>query len=195
MSALHGFSRDRLRIGPNLWAGVGLVRGGAGTALVGNPKQVAAALRAYMAVGADRFILSGYPHLEEAHRFAELVMPLMPSASRPRRRSAGANTGPFGGAIADHCASGCGGGGILKPVRVAIVGGGFSGAVTAMHLARKSTIPLAIDIIEPRAMLGGGVAYSAVDPAHTHQRAGKQDGRLCRRSYPVRPLAAPAGHV
>jgi uncharacterized NAD(P)/FAD-binding protein YdhS len=54
----------------------------------------------------------------------------------------------------------------LTPARVAIVGGGFSGAVTAMHMARKSTIPLAIDIIEPRAMLGGGVAYSAVDPAH-----------------------------
>ncbi len=52
------------------------------------------------------------------------------------------------------------------PARVAIVGGGFSGAVTAMHLARKSTIPLAIDIVEPRAMLGGGVAYSASDPAH-----------------------------
>jgi alkanesulfonate monooxygenase len=100
MSALHGFSRDKLRIGPHLWAGVGLVRGGAGTALVGNPEQVAGALREYMAVGADRFILSGYPHLEEAHRFAELVMPLMPSAERPARAQAGANTGPFGGAIA-----------------------------------------------------------------------------------------------
>jgi uncharacterized NAD(P)/FAD-binding protein YdhS len=53
-----------------------------------------------------------------------------------------------------------------SPLRVAIVGGGFSGAVTAMHLARKSAIKLAIDIIEPRAMLGGGVAYSAVDPDH-----------------------------
>ena len=99
MSALHGFSRDKLRIGPHLWAGVGLVRGGAGTALVGDPHQVAGALLEYMAVGADRFILSGYPHLEEAHRFAELVMPLMPSARRPSRDRARANTGPFGGAI------------------------------------------------------------------------------------------------
>ncbi len=56
--------------------------------------------------------------------------------------------------------------GAVAPARIAIVGGGFSGAVAAMHLARKSTIPLAIDIIEPRAMLGGGVAYSATDPAH-----------------------------
>ncbi len=100
MSALHGFSRDKLRIGPHLWAGVGLVRGGAGTALVGDPDQVAGALREYMTVGADRFILSGYPHLEEAHRFAELVMPLMPRASRPGRNKAHVNTGPFGGAIA-----------------------------------------------------------------------------------------------
>jgi alkanesulfonate monooxygenase len=101
MSALHGFSRDKLRILPHLWAGVGLVRGGAGTALVGNPEQVASVLRDYMAVGADRFILSGYPHLEEAHRFAELVMPLLPAASRPARAKASANTGPFGGVIAN----------------------------------------------------------------------------------------------
>jgi alkanesulfonate monooxygenase len=104
MSALHGFSREKLRIGPHLWAGVGLVRGGAGTALVGDPRQVADALRGYMAVGADRFILSGYPHLEEAHRFAELVMPLMPAAGRPARTGARANTGPFGGAIANDVA-------------------------------------------------------------------------------------------
>ena len=52
------------------------------------------------------------------------------------------------------------------PARVAIIGGGFSGAMVAVHLARRATIPVAIDIIEPRAMLGGGVAYSATDPAH-----------------------------
>ncbi|MEJ0046143.1 MAG: FMNH2-dependent alkanesulfonate monooxygenase [Rhodospirillales bacterium] len=102
MSALHGFSRDRLRIGRHLWAGVGLVRGGAGTALVGNPEQVAAALRDYMEVGADRFILSGYPHLEEAHRFAELVMPLMaPGTLKGAWARARANTGPFGETIAN----------------------------------------------------------------------------------------------
>jgi len=98
MSALHGFSRDKLRIGPHLWAGVGLVRGGAGTALVGNPEQVAAALREYAAVGAGTFILSGYPHLEEAYRFAELVMPLFgPSATQ----RVAPNTGPFGETIAN----------------------------------------------------------------------------------------------
>ena len=80
MSALHQGSRDNLRIAPNLWAGVGLVRGGAGTALVGNPQQVAERIREYQALGISNFIFSGYPHLEEAHRFAELVMP----STRPR---------------------------------------------------------------------------------------------------------------
>lgn len=81
MAALHGGRRDRLVVGPNLWAGVGLVRGGAGTALVGDPDQVAARLREYQAAGADTFVLSGYPHLEEAVRFAELVFPLMGKAA------------------------------------------------------------------------------------------------------------------
>jgi alkanesulfonate monooxygenase len=101
MSALHGFSRDKLRSGPHLWAGVGLVRGGAGTALVGDPEQVANALREYMAIGAATFILSGYPHLEEAYRFAELVMPLLPQAGQRPRAGMQANTGPFGEIIAN----------------------------------------------------------------------------------------------
>ncbi len=78
MAELHGGSRDKLEISPNLWAGVGLVRGGAGTALVGDPQTVAARLKEYVDAGADSFVLSGYPHLEEAIRFAELVFPLLP---------------------------------------------------------------------------------------------------------------------
>ena len=81
MAALHGGRRDRLEVAPNLWAGVGLVRGGAGTALVGDAATVAERLREYAALGADSFVLSGYPHLEESIRFAELVFPC--SASRP----------------------------------------------------------------------------------------------------------------
>ncbi|MCX7508622.1 FMNH2-dependent alkanesulfonate monooxygenase [Delftia tsuruhatensis] len=77
MAALHGGRRDRLEVAPNLWAGVGLVRGGAGTALVGDAATVAERLREYAALGADSFVLSGYPHLEEAIRFAELVFPLL----------------------------------------------------------------------------------------------------------------------
>jgi alkanesulfonate monooxygenase len=78
ISALHGGRRDKLEISPNLWAGVGLVRGGAGTALVGDPETVAARLKEYADLGVDSFVLSGYPHLEEAIRFAELVFPLLP---------------------------------------------------------------------------------------------------------------------
>ncbi len=74
--------REGLEISPNLWAGVGLVRGGAGTALVGSAEQVAERIQAYAELGLDHFILSGYPHLEEAHRFAELVFPLLPLNTR-----------------------------------------------------------------------------------------------------------------
>jgi alkanesulfonate monooxygenase len=59
-------------------AGVGLVRGGAGTALVGDASTVAARLLEYADLGIDTFILSGYPHLEEAYRVAELLFPRLP---------------------------------------------------------------------------------------------------------------------
>ncbi|WP_026431151.1 FMNH2-dependent alkanesulfonate monooxygenase [Paracidovorax oryzae] len=104
MAALHagGTRRARadLEISPNLWAGVGLVRGGAGTALVGDPQTVAARMQEYADLGIDTFVLSGYPHLEEAYRFAELVFPLLPAEVRERiggrGRAAGPLTGPFG---------------------------------------------------------------------------------------------------
>ncbi len=93
--------REGLEVSPNLWAGVGLVRGGAGTALVGNPEQVAARLREYADLGLEYFILSGYPHLEEAHRFAELVFPLLPLTLRERLAQQHL-TGPFGEIVANH---------------------------------------------------------------------------------------------
>jgi alkanesulfonate monooxygenase len=102
MSQLHGGRRDRLEVSPNLWAGVGLVRGGAGTALVGDPATVAARIREYQDLGIDTFILSGYPHLEEAYRFAELVFPLLSLQQSSNVRQFRANTGPFGEPLADH---------------------------------------------------------------------------------------------
>jgi alkanesulfonate monooxygenase len=77
MSALHGGRRDRLLVGPNLWAGIGLVRRGAGTALVGDPETVAARLREYQDLGIETIIASGYPHLEEAYNVAELLFPAL----------------------------------------------------------------------------------------------------------------------
>jgi alkanesulfonate monooxygenase len=100
MSALHGGRRDRLEISPNLWAGVGLVRGGAGTALVGDAPAVAERMREYAALGIDTFILSGYPHLEEAYRTAELLFPELGLATTA---PAEANlTGPFGEMMANQ---------------------------------------------------------------------------------------------
>jgi len=106
MAALHGgrFNpgniREGLEVAPNLWAGVGLVRGGAGTALVGNPQQVADRIKEYADLGLAYFVLSGYPHLEEAYRFAELVFPLLPLGLR-EKLSAPALTGPFGEIVAN----------------------------------------------------------------------------------------------
>ena len=71
-------SRKDLEISPNLWAGVGLVRSGAGTALVGSVGNVVKRMKEYAELGIDTFIFSGYPHLEEAYRTAELLLPNLP---------------------------------------------------------------------------------------------------------------------
>ena len=68
---------ERMEIHPNVWAGIGLVRGGVGTALVGSYQDVADRIVEYHDLGFDAFILSGYPHLEEAYWFGEGVMPLL----------------------------------------------------------------------------------------------------------------------
>ncbi len=81
------------------------MRGGAGTALVGNPLQVADRIKEYMALGIDRFILSGYPHLEECYRFAELVFPLLPlQATTGNDLGPARDAGSFGEVIANVAA-------------------------------------------------------------------------------------------
>ncbi len=91
MVGLHAAYRNGgratdLEIYPNLWAGVGLVRGGAGTALVGSHEEVADRIEEYASLGIEEFIMSGYPHLEEAYWFGEGVLPELRSrgAAPPR---------------------------------------------------------------------------------------------------------------
>ncbi len=64
-----GFAED------HLWTGIGRARSGAGAAIVGDPDQVVAKLGAYREAGVDGFILSGYPHLNEADLVARYVLP------------------------------------------------------------------------------------------------------------------------
>ncbi|MCW2765239.1 MAG: alkanesulfonate monooxygenase [Nocardioides sp.] len=77
MLELNGGSTDNLEIYPNVWAGVGLVRGGAGTSLVGSHEEVADRIEEYHSVGIDEFVLSAYPHLEGAYWFGEGVLPIL----------------------------------------------------------------------------------------------------------------------
>jgi alkanesulfonate monooxygenase len=64
-----------LQVYPGLWGGIGLLRGGAGTAMVGSHAQVADLIEDYAAHGVEEFIMSGYPHLEEAYWVGEGVLP------------------------------------------------------------------------------------------------------------------------
>ncbi|WP_047154619.1 FMNH2-dependent alkanesulfonate monooxygenase [Aneurinibacillus tyrosinisolvens] len=100
MTELHGGSRGSLEISPNLWAGVGLVRGGAGTALVGDPAAVAARMKEYTDLGIETFIMSGYPHLEEAYRVAELLFPHLPLEANKKQEESQIIS-PFGEIIAN----------------------------------------------------------------------------------------------
>lgn len=59
----------------NLWTGIGRARSGCGAAIVGDPDQVLAKLKAYQKEGIEAFILSGYPHAAEADLFARHVLP------------------------------------------------------------------------------------------------------------------------
>jgi len=87
-------SGSSLVVEDHLWAGVGLARTGVGLAIVGDPAQVEAKLRAYQSLGISTFILSGYPHLEECRRFGELVMPRLRDAARMARPLAAVDVAP-----------------------------------------------------------------------------------------------------
>jgi alkanesulfonate monooxygenase len=72
---LRDASSDDGFIEPSLWTGIGKARSGCGAAIVGSPQQVISKIRRYQSLGIESFIFSGYPHIAEAERFAELVLP------------------------------------------------------------------------------------------------------------------------
>jgi alkanesulfonate monooxygenase len=98
MLDLNQGTKDGLVIHPNLWAGVGLVRGGAGTAMVGSYAEIADLIEQYRAVGIEEFVLSGYPHLEEAYWFGEGVLPELERRGlwKSPAPAAGSSYVPFG---------------------------------------------------------------------------------------------------
>ncbi|MER7162326.1 LLM class flavin-dependent oxidoreductase [Streptomyces lydicus] len=106
MLELHGGRTDGLEIAPNLWAGIGLVRGGAGTALVGSHAEVAERIKEYHRLGIEEFVLSGHPHVEEAYWFGEGVLPLLRDSGLWRRP--GAADGAAGAAAQVPFAAGVG---------------------------------------------------------------------------------------
>jgi len=74
-SELRASAADDGFVEDNLWTGIGRARSGCGAAIVGNPDQVLAKIRAYQEEGIDAFIFSGYPHIAECDLFARHVLP------------------------------------------------------------------------------------------------------------------------
>lgn len=108
MLDLNQGTTNDLEVYPNLWAGIGLVRGGAGTAMVGSHAQIADLVQEYAGVGISEFVLSGYPHLESAYWFGEGVLPELARRGvwrHPAPVGRGSATVPFG-APATAAASG-----------------------------------------------------------------------------------------
>ncbi|MEV7428036.1 MULTISPECIES: LLM class flavin-dependent oxidoreductase [unclassified Nocardioides] len=108
MLELNGGSKEGLEIHPNLWAGVGLVRGGAGTAMVGSHSEIADLVEQYAAVGIEEFVLSGYPHLEESYWFGEGVLPELTRRGlwqHPAPQATASAAVPFGAAGGSRAAS------------------------------------------------------------------------------------------
>lgn len=74
-SELRSSAGDDGFVEDNLWTGIGRARSGCGAAIVGDPDQVLAKIRAYQAEGIEAFIFSGYPHAAECDLFARHVLP------------------------------------------------------------------------------------------------------------------------
>ncbi|GEB32509.1 LLM class flavin-dependent oxidoreductase [Brevibacillus parabrevis] len=85
----EGSKKDNYVIGPNLWSGLSTVRGGGAVLLVGTPEQVSDRILEYIDLGISSFILSGYPHLEEAAITGELLLPVVKQKLEQRQQAKG----------------------------------------------------------------------------------------------------------
>lgn len=88
-------SFDEFFIYPNVWSGFGFIGIPPGCALVGSYENVVARIREYNEIGIEVFFLAGYPHLEEAYRLGEYVLPHFKAERSPASRHA-----PLRGAVA-----------------------------------------------------------------------------------------------
>lgn len=122
-------------------------------------------MKEYVDLGIESFIISGYPHIEECYRFAELVFLKLPlKATTGNNLGSARNAGSFGEVTANvwRCRFAS-----RNPHRQGLVvpGGGFAGATVALHLLKlQQSANLALTVLEPRAVIGAGLTYSAEDP-------------------------------
>jgi len=77
MDLFNQSAQDNYVIAPNMWAGLSAIRGGGAVAFVGTPQQITERILEFVDIGVTSFILSGYPHLEEAEISGRLLMPLL----------------------------------------------------------------------------------------------------------------------
>lgn len=75
--ALHNFSKDNLLVEPNIWSGLGLMRGGGITAMVGDYKEVAELIEKFYNAGLNRLLLGGTPEFYYANNFINGVVPIL----------------------------------------------------------------------------------------------------------------------
>ncbi len=86
-SRQRAFVSEDLWVEPNLWSGIGQVRRGIGVTVIGSHEQVAKKFLSFYDLGLSFFILSGYPHLEEAENAGRTWMPLFYEMVRQRTAS------------------------------------------------------------------------------------------------------------
>ncbi len=158
-------------------------------------ETVAARIIGTLALGIDTFILSGYPHLEEAYRFAELVMPLLPLRTPAARPRIEANMGPFGETIAN--APTAGKAGRPRMTRRAGRPGMSDGLAQLRRTALTWAVPVALLIVWEIASRSGLISARLMPaPSAVAQAAwtGLRDGSLApshrhqHRARPARPL-------